>query len=140
MGTAMGPGAGRMDSFHVRGSPSCLSNNRVEATKMVCKAESTFRKHTEHYQNTKVSNRHVKYLNAFTPITNFVYCPAFKQLFLCYCKVVPKQCEFDATVNSSTSTPIYNPFSNIMPQITCRISTLYEIKPVFGSKEVVQTS
>ena len=82
----------------------------------------------------------MKYLNAFTPITNFVYWPAFKQLFLYYCKIAPKQCEFDVAMNSSTSTPIYNPFSNIIPQIACRISTLYEIKPVLGSKEVVQIS
>lgn len=51
----------------------------------------------------------MKYLNAFTPITNFVYCPAFKQLFLYYCKIVPKQCEFDVAMNSSTSTPYLQP-------------------------------
>lgn len=82
----------------------------------------------------------MKYLNAFTLITSFVYCPAFKQLFLYYCKIVPKQCEFHVTMNSSTLTPIYNPFSNIIPEIARRISTLQKIKPVLGSKELVQIS
>lgn len=72
--------------------------------------------------------------------TNYAYYPAFEQLFLCYCKIVPKQSEFDAVVNSSTLTPIWNPFSNTTPQITRRISTLYKKNPGFGSKEIVQIS